>query len=163
MGDPRKQKRKFAKPKHLWKVSRIEEENALTKEYGLKNKREIWRARSRLRGFRQQARSLLAATGESAEKEKKELAGKLNRLGILEGKNFDDVLGLEVKNILERRLQTLTVKKGLASTPKQARQLIAHKHVRVGGRVMNTPGYLVPKAHEDLIALDETYAKKVAK
>ena len=162
MGDPRKQKKKFSKPKHPWRIERIEEENALSAAYGLSKKKEIWIAKEMLGGFRQQARKLLAAIGDEAEKERKDLLGKLNRLGILESEDIEDVLGLKVENILDRRLQTLVLKKGLANTAKHARQMVVHNHVQVSGRKVNVPGYLVPKSIEDTIMLDEKYAKKVA-
>ncbi|MDP7610203.1 MAG: 30S ribosomal protein S4, partial [Candidatus Woesearchaeota archaeon] len=43
MGDPKKQRKKYSKPSHPWQTERIEVEKVLMKEYGLKNKKEIWR------------------------------------------------------------------------------------------------------------------------
>lgn len=162
MGDPRKQRRKYSRPKHPWKIDRIEEENELSKAYGLKNKREIWKAKEMLRGYRQQARTLLAATDEEADKEKKELLKKLQIMGVLESEVIEDILSLSPQDILNRRLQTIVYRKGLATTPKQARQLVIHKHVKMNGRTINVPSYLVKKGEEDTITLNEAYAKKVA-
>jgi small subunit ribosomal protein S4 len=64
---------------------------------------------------------------------------------------LDDVLELDIESILSRRLQTLAYLKGLANTPKQARQLICHGHIAIGGRKVNVPSYLVSKDEEEEI------------
>mgnify|MGYP001773173473 CR=1 FL=1 len=80
---------------------------------------------------------------------------KLYKLGLLnEGATLDDVLGLTVKDILNRRLQTIVYKKGLANTPKQARQFIVHGHVKINGRKIIYPSYLVNRDEEDKIECD---------
>jgi small subunit ribosomal protein S4 len=118
----------------------------------LKNKREIWKAQTRLRKYRGQARELLAKvqTGDpQSKKESDQLLMHLNRMNILPAKaSLDDVLALDTETILSRRLQTLTYLKGLANTPTQARQLIAHGHVAIGNRRVTVPGYMVTKAEE---------------
>lgn len=155
MGDPRKQRRRYSRPKHPWKAERITGESELCKKYGLKNKSEVWRAKSTVGRFRQQARPLLGSSGEEVEKEKRELLDKLNKLGILETKSLDDVLALTVEDLLERRLQTLVHKKGIANTIRQARQLVVHGHVLVGNSIVNVPGYVVPKDKEENITISE--------
>lgn len=154
MGDPRKQRRKYERPPHLWKRERILEENEIEKKYGLKNKKEIWKAKSKIRMFRKQAKKLLGMTGEKADREAQELMNKLRRWGI-EAHSIEDILGLKIENLLDRRLQTLVYKKNLVATIKQARQLVVHKHVMIGNRIVSAPGYIVPKHEEDLIRLDE--------
>jgi len=155
MGDPKKPRRQYDRPTHPWRIERITEENTLCAKYGLKNKKEVWRATSMLRKIRKQARHLLSLSGEEVEKESKDLMKKLDRLGILSTKNIDDVLGLTVENILDRRLQTLVHQKGLATTPYGARQLITHGHVIVGEKAVSVPGYLVPKEEEKAIKLTD--------
>ncbi|MBN2014904.1 MAG: 30S ribosomal protein S4 [Candidatus Altiarchaeota archaeon] len=155
MGDPRKQRRRYERPQHPWRSDRITEENELCKKYGLKNKKEIWKAKSRTGRFREQARKLLGSSGEEREKESKELLDKLNRLGILESPSIEDVLGLNVENLLERRLETRVYRGNLANTIKQARQLIVHGHIIVGDNVVSIPGYITPKDEEDKIKLNE--------
>jgi small subunit ribosomal protein S4 len=155
MGDPRKQRRKYEKPKHPWKAERVTQENELLSKYGLKNKREVWRAKSTVGRFRQQARKLLGSSGEEAEKEKKELLDKLNRLGIIETRSVEDVLGLSVEDLLDRRLQTMVYRKGLSNTIKQARQFVTHDHVLVSDNVVNVPGYILPKDDEDKIKIND--------
>lgn len=155
MGDPRKQRKKYEAPKHPWKSERIIEETELCKKYGLKNKKEIWRAKLVLGGFRQQARTLLGSVGAETNKEAQDVIASLNRLGILEGNSLEDVLALTLENLLDRRLQTLVYHMGLANTPKHARQLIIHKHVVVGDNIVNIPKYIVLKKDEDRIHLVE--------
>jgi small subunit ribosomal protein S4 len=161
MGDPRKQHKRYSRPTHPWRAERINEENELVRKYGLKNKKEIWRAKSTIGRFRQQARSLLASSGDIVEKEKKELLDRLNRMGILESRSLDDVLALKGENLLERRLQTMVVKKGHARTMKQARQLVVHGHVFVGDNAVAVPQYPVLKEEEELIRVREDIKEKI--
>lgn len=126
----------------------------------MKNKKELWRSQYTLRRFRQRARELQARvrTGdEQAQKEREQLLRRLGRLGLLplEGTTLDDVLALDVEAVLSRRLQTLTFLKGLAFTPRQARQFIVHGHVSVSGRKVTIPGYLVNRQEEGGIIYDE--------
>jgi small subunit ribosomal protein S4 len=142
-------KRKYEAPKKRWDKARIEEEKKLMEKYGLRRKRELWRAQSILRRFRRRARDLLA---NPDEKEKEALLKKLYRLGLLDkDATLDDVLKLTVEDILERRLQTIVYKKGLARTIRQARQLIVHGHIAVNGRRFPFPGALVRREWEDKI------------
>jgi small subunit ribosomal protein S4 len=149
MGDPRRLRAKFSGPGHPWQKARIDEEKALKKEYGLKNKSEIWKYDSKLKNFAQQAKRLVALTGEQAEKEKKQLLERLNKLGLIQaGATTEAVLSLTIKDILERRLQTIVCRKGYARTMKQARQYISHGHVTIGGKAIKSPSYLVKTEEE---------------
>jgi len=152
MGKPKFSRKKYETPSHPWQEDRIKSENELIKKYGLKNKREIWKAQTKLRNYRGQARELLAKAGtgdEQSKKESEQLLMSLNRMNVLPAKStLDDVLALDTESILSRRLQTITYLKGLASTPNQARQLISHGHVSIGGRRVTVPGYIVTKAEE---------------
>lgn len=149
MGDPKKQRRKYKRPQHLWKTERITEDAELFKKYGLKSKEEIWRAKSTIGGFRQQVRILLASSGKEVEKKKNEILTKLNNLGVLKTKSVEDILALTVGDLLERRLQTIVYRKGLANTIKQARQLVVHGHVLIGKNIVSVPGYPVNIDEED--------------
>ena len=146
----RRLKKKYETPKKPWDKARIEEEKKLMKKYGLRRKREIWRAEAILRKYRRMARDLNATKNEEKTKQ---LIEKLYKLGILKSKDatLDDVLGLTVEDILERRLQTIVYRKGFANTPKQARQFIVHGHVFIKGRRVVFPSYLVPRDEEDKI------------
>lgn len=155
MGDPKFSRKMYSTPTHPWRIARIKEENELVKKYGLVNKTEVWKASSILRNFRTQARTLQARrrTGDpQAEKETKQLLEKLANLGVLPSQaTLDDVLALDVNAVLSRRFQTLLYIKGLAHTPKQARQFITHGHAVVNNRKVTVPGYLVKKVEEDKI------------
>jgi small subunit ribosomal protein S4 len=152
MGKPKFSRKKYETPSHPWQEDRMKEENELIKKYGLKNKREIWKAQTRLRNYRGQARELQAKilTGDiQSKKESDQLLMHLNRMNILPPKStLDDVLALETESILSRRLQTITYLKGLASTPDQARQLISHGHISINNRRVTVPGYIVTKEEE---------------
>ena len=155
MGKPKFSRKKYVTPSHPWQEDRIKEENEFIKKYGLKNKREVWKAETRLRKFRGQARELLAKidTGDAqSKKESDQLLMYLSKMNILPlNSTLDDVLALNTESILSRRLQTLTYLKGLANTPFQSRQLISHGHIAIGDRRVTVPGYLVTKDEESEI------------
>jgi small subunit ribosomal protein S4 len=152
MGDPGRQRKKFTKPFRPYDKSRIEEEKGLLKEYGLKTKKELWRMEGLVRSFRHRARDLLAESDESKEEA---LLEHMQSLGLLEkGAKLEDVLSLETKDLLERRLQTLVFRKDIANTANQARQLIVHCHVRMNGRTVKWPSHLVTLDEEGTIASD---------
>ncbi|MGC8585316.1 MAG: 30S ribosomal protein S4 [Thermoplasmata archaeon] len=156
MGDPKFPRKTYEKPRRPWEKERISSENKILKEYGLKNKREIWKVQSILRKYRTIAKRLQASIrygDPQASKELKNILNKLIKLGILSenASSVDDILALSIQNILERRLQTIVYRKGLANTPKQARQFIVHGHITVGERVVSIPSYLVKKEEEDKI------------
>ncbi|MBN2602591.1 MAG: 30S ribosomal protein S4 [Candidatus Thermoplasmatota archaeon] len=156
MGKPKFSRKKYETPSHPWREERIKTENDLIKKYGLKNKQEIWKAKTSLRKYRGQARELLAKIGSGnpqVKRESEQLLTHLTRMNILQlNSNLDDVLALVTEPILSRRLQTLTYLKGLANTPKQARQLISHGHIAIGGRKTTVPSYLVAKDEENEIS-----------
>jgi small subunit ribosomal protein S4 len=161
MGDPKFLRRGYDTPKHPWEAQRMEEERKLLQKYGLKNKRELWRSQSVLRGFRRQARDLQARlrTGEpQAKREADGLLGRLTRLGILPvgTPTIDDVLALTPEVVLQRRLEWIVFARGLAGTAKQARQMIVHGHVALDGRRITRPGYLVAGSEESRLAYAPT-------
>jgi len=152
LGDPRKIRSKILHPKHPWVKERLAEELILVGEYGLRNKRELWRAASLLRGVRASARSYLSLTGEERVKRESELISRLHRLGLVsKDAKLDDVLSLTVSNILERRLQTIVYRKGFAKTIHGARQAIVHGRIMIGSQVVRSPGYFVTRDEEPLI------------
>jgi len=160
MGDPKFPSKHYNTPSHPWQKVRIEEERTLIHQYGLKNKKEIWKANTKIRSMRRQARKLTATSGdEQAQKEKNLLLSKLNRLGMLDQESgLEDVLRMTPENILDRRLQTQVYLQGLASTAKQARQLIIHGHISVEGAVTRVPGMLVTKLQEKNITYSPSSA-----
>jgi small subunit ribosomal protein S4 len=153
MGDPKFLRRTYDTPKHPWEATRMEEERKLLDRYGLKNKRELWKAQSILRGIRRQARELQARlrAGETqARRETEQLLGRLVRLGLLAAgaPTIDDVLALTTEDLLKRRLEWIVFSRGLAPTAYGARQWIVHGHFSIGDRRVTRPGYLVPPADE---------------
>lgn len=152
MGDPKKPRKQYETPKHPWKADRLAAELQLIGEYGLRNKRELWRAETILRKIRTHARKLFGLTGEKRAEEERALIGRLYRMGLVdENATADDVLKLTVRDILERRLQTMVYRLGLARTIYQARQLVVHGHVYVGDRKVRSPSYHVMRGEERLI------------
>ncbi len=153
MGDPRKPRKKWQGPNHPWIKERLEREQVLLGKYGLRNKREIWIAETFIRKLRHQARALLALPPAERAVREKALFERVKKYGFIEKDvvTIDDVLSLTVENYLERRLQTIVFKKGLARTIYQARQLIVHGHIAIGGKRVTSPGYLVTKDEESMI------------
>jgi small subunit ribosomal protein S4 len=150
--------KRYETPNHPYQGERIAEEADLVGRYGLQNKEELWRAQSQLRKFRREARNLLGRAqgdADAAAEEGEEFVARLKRLSILgDTDSLDDVLTLDVTDVLERRLQTVAYRQGLANTPQQARQFINHGHVTVDGSRVTVPGYKVSVGEEDRIEFD---------
>ena len=149
MGHPKKQRKKYETPFRPWDKSRLAAEKGLLKEFGLRRKRELWRAEAILRNFRRRARELL---GSPDAKRGKELMDKLQKLGI-KCSTLDEVLGITINDILSRRLQTLVHKKGMATSIGHARQMIVHGHIAISRRRIKYPSYLVPVGEEPAIGV----------
>jgi small subunit ribosomal protein S4 len=150
LGDPKKSRKRYTPPRNPWRSDQLSQELFLLGSYGLRNKRELWRTQTKLSNFRKQARHLLAAPSEVRGREEPKLLTHLGKLGLIQlgQSTLDDVLSLTVENVLERRLQTLVWKRGLAKTPYQARQLISHGHIALNQRRMTVPSYLVASTEE---------------
>ncbi|MHA2351740.1 MAG: 30S ribosomal protein S4 [Candidatus Thorarchaeota archaeon] len=149
MGDPRKQKKKYVAPKKPFDSDRFEQELQMIGVYGLRNKKELWKHRTELSNYRRQARELLALPVSEREQLERELVNKLTRLGILTTEpTLDHVLDLTMENLLERRLQTIVFRKGLAASMHHARQLVTHGHVALDAARVNTPQRLITVGEE---------------
>jgi len=146
---PRRQKKTYSRPRKLYDKSLIESENALITKYGLKSRREVWKADFAIGKIRDIAKSLITAE----EKDKKEFVERQAKKGFSVS-NIADVLGLNKEDWLKRRLQSIVVFKGLAKTHKQARQLITHKHVMIEGKAINAPSHLTTVEEESEITMD---------
>jgi len=146
----------YSRPKRPFDKARIEEEAGIVKEFGLKNKREIWKADAKIKSMREKAKRLISAKPE----EQKALFNQLNKMG-LKVDSISSVLSLDKRDYLKRRLQTIVVEKKLATTSKQARQFIVHKKILVDGKAVNIPSYIVPVKLENKINLKKS--KKVKK
>lgn len=138
----------FSRPRKLYDADRISAENKLATQYGLKNKREIWKTEAKVRYYRTRAKKLISASGE----EQKVFFDKLNEIG-LPISSVADVLTLTKEDLFKRRLSYLLVKKGFATTPGQARQLITHRRVSIDAHIVNSPGYIVKVDQEKHIVV----------
>lgn len=122
-------------------------------EYGLRNKRELWRHHYMVSKYRTIARELLSKTQKERVEMEKLLLDKLFSLKIIpERSTIDNILDLSIESILQRRLQTLVHKKGLAKTTQQARQLITHGHISIQNKKITSPSYIVASKEEEFIA-----------
>ncbi len=111
--------------------------------YGLKNMKEVWIAQTRVGRVRRNAREFLSG-GADTQAHEAAMIARLVKYGIAKtGATLDDLLDLDEKSFLERRLQSIVARKGLARTMKQARQLITHGYISINGRKVNRPGYMV--------------------
>ena len=146
--------KKYSKPKRPFDKARILEEVQIKKEFGLKNKREIWKADAQIKAIREKAKKLIPKTAEEQEK----LFERLSKIG-LKVNSIADVLSLDKTDYLKRRLQSVVLKKRIATTPKGARQLIVHKKILVNNQIINSPSYIVPLALEDKINLKPSKKK----
>jgi small subunit ribosomal protein S4 len=152
MGHPKLKKKTYSKPTHPWQKERLEEEKGLLKEFGLKNKEEIWRVSSKLRKYAKQAKTLITLNTPQSEIERAHLLKKLSSLGLIEETaKLEDVLTITLTDILNRRLQTLVCKKNLAKSIRQSRQFITHEHILIGEKKITSPSYLVSKQEESIL------------
>jgi small subunit ribosomal protein S4 len=152
MGDPKRQRKAYDSPIHPWQKERIESERGLLQEYGLKNHREIWRIKSFVKKAADQAKKLIGERTERGDIERKRLISRLHKYGLIPADaQVTDVLNIQPKDVIERRLQTMVVRKGLSKTMRQSRQLIVHGHISVNGRKQTSPSYLVKVSEENSI------------
>ncbi|MBW3014718.1 30S ribosomal protein S4 [Candidatus Woesearchaeota archaeon] len=150
MGDPKKQRKKYDTPMHPWQKQRIDEERAIKKQFGTRNKKEIWKMHSKLKRFQDLAKKAISGKTKQAEIEMNQLLEKVRRYGLIaETEGIDAILDLKLPDIMKRRLQSIVIKKGLANTMLQARQFIVHEHIMVGNKTISAPSYLVSLGEED--------------
>ncbi len=141
MGAPRLNRRKYDKPKNMWNSQRIASDHALMREYGLNNMKEIWKVQTELSRIRRNVRLLLSQEQKSVESD---IINRLVKLGVLQpGANLDALLDIDDRRFLERRLQSIVFRKGLAKSMRQSRQLITHGFIAINGKRVTIPGYLV--------------------
>ena len=154
MGDPKYPRRVWRKPKRPFNYELKMEELKTLGTFGLKTKRELWKARTELSRLRKQARSLLALRQEVRQEKEPILMKSLSKIGLVEeNSTLDDVLNLQVTDLLSRRLQTVVLKKFGFKTPYQARQALVHGHIMIGDRIVNIPSYTVSVEEENNIRI----------
>ena len=154
MGDTKNFRRVWKKTKRPLNFDLKMEELKILGTFGLKTKRELWKARTELSRVRNQARSLLALRQEVREKEEPILLNSLSKVGYVQvDATLDDVLNLELSDLFSRRLQTIVQKKFYFKTPYQARQAVSHGHILIGDRIVNIPSYVVSVEEEPKVKL----------
>ena len=154
MGDTKNFRRVWKKPKRPLNFDLKMDELKILGTFGLKTKRELWKARTELSRVRNQARSLLALRQDVREQKEPILMNSLSKVGYVQSDaTLDDVLNLEINDLLGRRLQTIVQKKFYFKTPYQARQAVSHGHVLIGDQIVNIPSYLVNVDEEDKVKL----------
>ena len=153
MGDIKKIRKKYSKPSHPWRIERITEQNQIIKEFGIPKKTELWKAIAKLESFKNQAKNLSARNDAQADMERKNLVKKLESLNLIKEATLEAILGISVKDVLNRRLQTLVYKKGYSKTMSQARQLITHRHILINGKINSSPAYIVRNSEESTIEI----------
>ena len=154
MGDPKYPRKVWKKPKRPLNYDLKMEELKTLGTFGLKTKRELWKAHTELSRVRHQARSLLALGQEIRQEKEPILMKSLSKIGLVSNEStLDDVLGLQVTDLLARRLQTIVMKKFGFKTPYQARQAVVHGHIMIKDRIVNIPSYVVALQEEKDISL----------
>lgn len=134
----------------MWNKARIESEHKMKERFGLKNIREYWMAASELRRIRRNTRAVLS--GNASEKTGKEMISRLAKYDVVKPEaTLDDLLVIEVERLLDRRLQSVVFRRSLAKSMAQARQLITHGFISVGGKRVTSPGYMVRRDEEGSI------------
>ena len=152
MGDPKYPRRVWRKPKRPLNYELKMEELKTLGTFGLRTKRELWKAHTELSRVRHQARSLLALRQEVRAEKEPILLKSLARIGLVNNDaTLDDVLNLKVSDLLSRRLQTIVSNKLEFTTPYQARQAVIHGHIMIGERKVDIPSYTVPIEEEENI------------
>ncbi|MFP4117511.1 MAG: 30S ribosomal protein S4 [Candidatus Woesearchaeota archaeon] len=157
MGDPKRVRKNYANPRMQWNEATLSHDKEIKKDYRPKNKREIWKMTAFLQNIKDQAKSINSMLGtarrEQAILEQEQLVNKVKRYGLIKKDEItlSDLLSIELRDVMERRLQTLVMRKNLARSMKQSRQFVTHGHVMVGGKKVTSPSYVVPLKDEDTI------------
>merc|ERR1712002_1307971 len=156
--------KRYNTPRRPFEKARLDQELKLLGEYGLRNKRELWVVKLFLAKMRKAARELLTLDEKDPRRlfQGNALLRRLVRTGVLDEARMklDYVLGLKPEDFLERRLQTVVYKLGLAKSYHHARVLIRQGHIRVRKQIVNVPSFIVrldSQKHINL-ALNSPYA-----
>lgn len=157
MGLPVKHRKNFVSHKKRWDKQTIVDEAALVKDYALKNKKEIRRIELSISKYKKIAKELNRDEDTKNSLQAKNFIEKLKLKGILNAsaQSLDEVLDINIRDVLERRLSNVVYKMKLARTPKQARQFVVHRHVLVDGNVITAPSYLVSVPEEAKVEFRE--------
>lgn len=137
----------FKKPRRPFEKERLDAELKIVGQYGLRNKRELWRVQYALSKIRNNVRTTLTRDEKDPKRifEGQAIMRRMQRYGLLDETQtkLDFVLAMSANDFLERRLQTLVFKQGLAKSIHHARVLIKQKHIRVGKQIVDVPSFMV--------------------
>lgn len=165
MGGIIRQRKIATTPRTPWEKQRIIKELQLLGKYGLRNKKELWTVLTQAKKDKSQARKLLITTNKKEfMTEGRALLNRLYQNGLISGVDFNDeddiskclkdVLNLELSDYLDRRLQSLVCKSGLARNINHARSLITQKQITIKENVVNKPGMMVRSENEGYIEIN---------
>jgi len=165
MGQIKKQRKKYKTPSHPWQAERLKEESSYVANYGFRNKKEIWKVIAKIENYKGQVKKIIAKKNSTQmKKEKENLISKLLKYGLLKkDSKFEEILELSPSDLMDRRLQTVVYKKGMARSLKQARQFIVHGHILVSNKKLTVPSYLVNLEEESKISLSQLIPAVVEK
>lgn len=160
MGLPIKHRKKYVSHKKRWDKGTIVAEKDLVTDYALKNKKEIRKVELLVSKYKKLAKIYNKDDASKASVEAQNFLASMKAKGILsaEAESLDEVLDIGVRNVLERRLSNVIYKNKLAKSPSQARQFVVHRHVKVGGKVIDSPSVYVTLAEEATIEFRPTSA-----
>jgi len=139
---------------------RISEENDVIKKYGLKNKKEIWKAEAAVKRLRNIAKKLITS---SLEEQKEFISKQIDKGFLSSGSKIDAVLDMKREDYLNRRLQTIIFNKKLAKSLKHARQIVTHRYALVDDKIVNVPSYIVNLKEEKLLKIKAAKIKVASK
>ena len=124
-------------------------------QYGLKNKREVWRVQYILARIRKAARDLLTLEENNPKRifEGEALINRMIKIGVLDKDQakLDYVLALTVGKFLDRRLQTIVFHSKNAKSLHEARSLIFQKKIGLKRQIVDIPSFIVRKENESYI------------
>eukprot|EP00827_Trimyema_finlayi_P004802 TRINITY_DN48_c0_g1_i2.p1 TRINITY_DN48_c0_g1~~TRINITY_DN48_c0_g1_i2.p1 ORF type:complete len:173 (+),score=75.08 TRINITY_DN48_c0_g1_i2:48-521(+) len=116
------------------------------------NKAEVWRVQLTLAKLRKAARELLTLPENDPRRifQGHALMRRMFRFGLLEENEnkLDFILGLTIHKFMDKRLQTVVYKKGLASSVHHSRIRIRQRHIKVGKNLVNSPQFMVRQDQE---------------